>query len=167
MQVDVRSLANTLLKISWNKGVEVSNLKLQKLCFLAHGWHFGFFKTPLVRGDFEAWEYGPVQPVLYSQFKRFGRNPINVLATHLNVEIGDLEIAPLVNSPEAIKSIEFTFLRYGHMSAAQLVEITHAPGTPWDQTIRKYSESPSLGMIISNELVDAYFSNLRAKERHH
>lgn len=69
--------ANTAAEYICNKsGWTVSQLALQKILYLAHMVHLGRGAGPLVKGDFEAWDYGPVHPELYRKVKAFGAKPI-------------------------------------------------------------------------------------------
>ncbi len=62
MAISVLDAANHLCeKSEWT----LTQLELQKLLYLSHMIHLGFYKSPLVYGDFEAWEFGPVHPELY------------------------------------------------------------------------------------------------------
>ena len=46
----------------------LSNLAMQKLSYIAHMVHLASFDgEPLVFGNFEAWDLGPVHPQLYTQ----------------------------------------------------------------------------------------------------
>src|SRR5208282_4587731 len=54
----------------------VDPLKLQKLVYFAHGWHLALRDQPLIDELVEAWDYGPVVPSLYHQFKRYGNQSI-------------------------------------------------------------------------------------------
>src|SRR5712671_6840917 len=69
--VDPRAVANLLLKEARVRGQRVSNLKLQKLLFLCHALYLVRTGRPLVRGSFEAWQYGPVHREAYDAFKGF------------------------------------------------------------------------------------------------
>ena len=46
-------------------GWSVSNLKMQKILYIAHQYHLGNYGEPLVHALFEAWDYRPVHPDLY------------------------------------------------------------------------------------------------------
>lgn len=73
MTVSVLSAAKRLGETS---GWTLTNLHMQKMCYIAHMFHLGIEGTPLVDGHFEAWAYGPVHPVLYDKLKIFGPNPV-------------------------------------------------------------------------------------------
>ena len=73
MTVPVLSAAKRLGETS---GWTLTNLHMQKMCYIAHMFHLGNEHAPLVDGHFEAWEYGPVHPVLYNRLKGFGPHPV-------------------------------------------------------------------------------------------
>lgn len=55
----------------------ISNLKLQKILFMAQMVFMGQNEgRRLADADFEAWDYGPVEPTLYRKVRRFGSAPI-------------------------------------------------------------------------------------------
>ena len=49
---------------------------MQKVLYLSHRVCLGRYKTPLLPAPFEAWDFGPVQPILYHKLKRFGASPV-------------------------------------------------------------------------------------------
>lgn len=55
---------------------EITNLQLQKMLYIAQVFHLGQYKHHLFRAKFEAWDYGPVAPMVYHEFKIFGNKPI-------------------------------------------------------------------------------------------
>lgn len=55
---------------------KLSNLPLQKLLYLSHMMHLGMYDRPLVDGEFQAWNLGPVHPELYQKVKAYGAGPI-------------------------------------------------------------------------------------------
>ena len=76
------AIANYFLKSYEEKGIPP--LKMQKLVYIAHGWHLALYKEPLVADEYaEAWEYGPVFPSLHHEFKYRGRLPIIEFATDI------------------------------------------------------------------------------------
>ena len=57
-------VANAFLKKSQKDGTIITQMKLQKLVYIAHGWMLGLSGKPLVNQEPEAWERGPVFPQL-------------------------------------------------------------------------------------------------------
>jgi uncharacterized phage-associated protein len=71
--VGIFDLAKTICKMSgWN----LTHLKLQKVLYILQTYHLGRYDRPLFYGNFEAWDYGPVEPGVYSTFAYFGADPL-------------------------------------------------------------------------------------------
>lgn len=101
----------------------LSNLQLQKIIYMAQMVYMGQNAgRRLVDADFEAWDYGPVEPTLYRRVRMFGSSPI-----------GDVfyEALPF-NEKDPRRSVldevceELVKLRPG-----ELVDITHWPEGAW------------------------------------
>lgn len=148
MSVSVFSAARYLCEKS---GWGLSNLKLQKILYLAHMVHLGEHHQPLVNERFEAWDYGPVSPELYRQVKTFGSGPIrNVFHGFSNP--GD---------PSIRASLDDVYDQVGHLTAGQLVQITHRSGGAWDT----HYVPGVLGVRIPNEAIrEEYDERVRANE---
>lgn len=101
-------------------GWTVSNLQLQKLMYLAQMIHMGRTNgSKLFEGQFQAWDYGPVEPDLYHRVKAFGAGPVkDVFSKALAFEADDAR-------RRVMDDVCDRFLRY---SGGDLVEITH-----WDE----------------------------------
>lgn len=73
MTISVNAAAQYICeKSDWS----VTQLSLQKILYLAQMVHLGRYEKPIVAGNFEAWDYGPVHPSLYQKVKAFGSKPI-------------------------------------------------------------------------------------------
>ena len=84
MEYSAKAIANYFLELAAKHGEKVTPLKIQKLVYIAHGWHLALYEKPLVYDEFaEAWEYGPVFPSIYHEFKHFGGAPIAEPATDI------------------------------------------------------------------------------------
>jgi uncharacterized phage-associated protein len=118
--VSVLSAASHLANRS---GWTLSNLKLQKILYVAHMFHLGRNNgAPLVHGLFEAWDYGPVHPDLYRRAKIFGSDPVeNIFHGYPELEAGS-ERAIL---DEAYESL-------GSAAPGRLVNATHRKGGAWE-----------------------------------
>ena len=54
-------VANELIRVAHENGKSISNMKLQKLLYLAQGIHLALENgAPLFEDTIEAWKYGPV-----------------------------------------------------------------------------------------------------------
>lgn len=122
-------------------GWTVSNLRLQKLMYLAQMIYMGRTNGDrLFSGEFQAWDYGPVEPSLYHKAKAFGAAPVRDVffdAKTFNEE-----------SPrkKVLDDVCDRFLKY---SAGDLVEITHADSGAW----AKYYIPRARSIVIPDEAI--------------
>jgi uncharacterized phage-associated protein len=80
MPFPAEAVANEFLELAKKDGEALSPMKLLKLVYFAHGWHLALTGEPLIEEPVQAWQFGPVIPSIYHQFKRFGSGPINEFA---------------------------------------------------------------------------------------
>ncbi|WP_374942099.1 Panacea domain-containing protein [Sphingomonas sp.] len=158
---DVRDVANFILEAAERRGISVTNLALQKLLYFAHGWFFATLDRPLLKNKFEAWQYGPVQRVLYDQFKQHKNRPLNgVRARHLDPLTGEY----IVREPNIDRTDSDLILSvldwYGKYTASQLVDESHVEDGPWEYVWQQAEDSIYPGMRIPDELILMHFKRL-------
>lgn len=160
---DVRDVANFTLDHADARGLEITNLALQKLLYFAHGWFFAIFEKPLIKNKFEAWQYGPVQRVLYDQFKAFKDRPIRgVRATHINPTNGEpIYREPTIQAAHA-EVVRAVLQKYERFSAGQLVNKSHAEDSPWEFVWQQAEEVIYPGMRIPDALILDHFKRLNS-----
>ena len=130
-----KSLANYFLDLAKASGQSISPMKLQKLVYYAHGWYAGYTGEPLIDEQVEAWQYGPVIPSLYHEFKRFGAGDITGKA--MDFEGIELREVPVPADAGILKFLDSVWKNYGQFTGVKLSEMTHAPEGPWDQTWKR------------------------------
>jgi len=150
---DARGVANLMVRRAREMGVTVTNLALQKLVYFAHGWMLSRHGRPLVDGYFEAWQHGPVHPVLYANFKDHGRGTILSFAQKRDLMTGTISVAGEPTDPEALEVIDRVLQALGHQSTSQLVNLSHAKGGPWDEVVNKRPTETRLGLRIPDILI--------------
>lgn len=124
MAVNSLSAARTLCELrDWN----LSNLELQKLLYLGEMYSQGMYNEALIDDDFEAWDYGPVVPQVYSRARGYGSGPIP------NVFHWVPGIPKESKHYELLKQLAEQAQRY---TAGQLVNITHWNGGAWAKHYR-------------------------------
>lgn len=163
------AIANFFLHLAEETGAKITPLKIQKLVYISHGYHLAFTERdkeeaqPLVYDEnAEAWEYGPVFPSLYHEFKHFGKNPITEPAQDVKFFPVSGKIHRIVVTPEIDESDEFVkaLLRkiwevYGEFSGIDLSAITHKRGSPWYKTRKK--EKLLRNTHIHNKEIKKYY----------
>jgi uncharacterized phage-associated protein len=130
----------------------VSNLKLQKLLYLAHMFHLGKYDEPLITGNFEAWEYGPVQPEVYQTAKVFGSLPVeNIFRSILDAPDGT-----------EVELIDEAFKSLGNSAPGRLVSITHWEQGAW---AGNYASGFRGAQISNKEIQEEYEARVLAIEK--
>lgn len=137
-----------MLQIAQAKGVNLSNLQLQKLVYIAHGYLLGWKNKPLISEPIEAWNYGPVVSPIYHEFKSYRDGKIPV-SSEVKTELD--------SDDEALGVIDGVLGLYGNMNAIQLVNLTHQPDTPWDISWNKQGGKQYISYPIDNEIIKNHF----------
>jgi uncharacterized phage-associated protein len=149
-------IAYAFVKKGINEGKFVTQMKLQKLVYFAHGHHLIKYGTPLIDENFQAWLYGPVIPEIYDDFKLYGSRPITDTASWLPSEP---DKTPYLFDEESTDSINYTWEVLKDISAMSLSNWTHQPNSPWSKVYDPEIRSTP----ISNEDIKLYFEGLLIK----
>ena len=123
-------------------GWTVSNLALHKILYIACMVHIGRTGNPLIRGQFEAWDYGPVQTTVYHRVKAFGSGPIK----NVFHGISDAEGAEAETLEEACEALL-------EERPARLVAITHITDGAWT---KRYKEGGRSAVISNADMLEEY-----------
>lgn len=158
---DPKSIANYFLELAAASGEAITPMKLQKLVYYAHGWYAGYTQQPLINESVEAWQYGPVIPSLYREFRQYGSGEIKSKATEVGL-FGSSEV-PIPADPHIRAFLTNVWNSYGKYTGIALSEMTHASGTPWDQT---WGSNPGMrGLDIPFPCIAAWFGEAAAKAK--
>ena len=123
MAYDVKEIAKKIIaKTDTEHGDTISNLKLQKMLYYMQGFHLAFFGTPLFEEEIKAWQYGPVVPSVYEEYKRYESKAI------------DLPEGPVIELTEDEEAVfDNVYDEYNQFSAVALMKMTHKE-SPWSST---------------------------------
>ena len=160
MSTDGRAVANFVLDFCEYHGRPVTNLSLQKIVYFCHVWSLIEMQRPLLRHQFEAWQYGPVLQYLYREFKRFDDRPIAARATRINPTNGTKETVPYVFDQMTLDLLKKVTDFYSQLRAGDLVALSHAKGGPWEQTWN-HRTAVNPGMRIDDDSISSYYSTVR------
>ena len=153
MTYDARAAANFMLELAVSKRLALTPMAIQKILYYAHGWYLAQTGHPLLKQEFEAWDFGPVLGSVYTAFKKFGRDPVSQPATWFDPLTESVHPWTAEFNEGAAKLLRTIVMAYGHIDAYELSRMTHRPGGPWDQVWNKPDNKISLGMRISNEAI--------------
>lgn len=130
-------IANKIIsKTDLEHGDTISNLKLQKMMYYQQGFHLAYFGTPLFDEDIVAWQYGPVVPSVYKEYKSFESNSISTSKESISLSDDEEELFNNV------------YEEYNQFSAVALMKMTHEE-SPWKTT--------GINSVISRDKMAAYF----------
>jgi uncharacterized phage-associated protein len=162
MPYPAKAVANEFLELAKRDGKPLTAMQLQKLVYFAYGWYLAITGKRLINERIEAWQWGPVVPSLYSEFKRFGSDSITDFATETaSSRPYRVRSDDSIQDGEALRIIKRVWEVYGKYSASQLSTMTHEQNSPWAQT----PERDVKGTDIPDDLIATYFRRL-ANEQH-
>lgn len=159
MAYDGRTVANFVLDYCDKKNRPVTHLALQKIVFFCHVWSLVHLKRPLVKQKFEAWEFGPVLPYLYREFKDFDRSPVKSRATQINTLDGKLRIVDYDFDSQTAAFLAEIVEFYSRMRASDLVDLSHVAGGPWHR-VWNHPGQVKPGMKIDDAQIASFYSKI-------
>lgn len=124
---------------------QIDNLKLNKLCYYAQGWHLARYGTPLFSDAIQAWDYGPLIPDVYYAYRVCGSNPIQEAVEEFNEDM---------LSSEEKELLADVYIHYGKYTSSALIGMTHRDGTPWSKVYEK-----GMNRVIDTDIIKEYFMN--------
>ena len=156
--LDPRSLSNYILVVRRHFGFSTSNLELQKLAYFAYGKYLVTYQEKLCEGFFEAWEHGPVHPLIYREFREFGAGPITKRAESVDLISGETRpISPPADSRRRTHIAE-TVLQLRGLTATQLRRKSHAEGGPWHLVWESAKVNLASQVIIPDTVIEQAFN---------
>lgn len=142
------AIASYFLGKAISTGIHLTPMKMIKLVYIAHGWHLGFYRRPLISERVQAWKYGPVIETLYHHFKRYGAKPI---------ESYEADLLPRVHFSAAVPLLDRVWEVYSKYTGAQLSTMTHQQDTPWYEVwYRRGGQNESRATIPDDLICEHY-----------
>jgi len=126
-------IANYFLWRAKKEGVkDITPLKLVKLVYFTYAWYYAVYDQKLFAEKIEAWQYGPVVPSIYHEFKSFGNNPIDRYAINYDPKEGITRPIITREEDEIIYTVNAVWKSYRNMDGWSLSKITHeGSNSPW------------------------------------
>ena len=156
---DVLDVCRYVINYSNERGYGISNLKLQKILYFIQAYFLITEDTCCFSDKIEAWNFGPVVPRAYREYKGFGAGNIPPITSYLEKEGADdpwsarsvpfeESCIPLRDSDQINEVVD----QFGGYSATELLSLTHSQ-KPW---IDAYQ--PGRNREISINKIKEYFS---------
>lgn len=159
------AIANEFIRIGDRSNTRFTQMQLQKLVYIAHGWNLAINGERLTHDDPEAWIYGPVYRDIRKALRQYGSLPVTREILIGETRIGDFSDTPdeptraQLTDPER-NVIERVARDYGHYHAFKLSALTHEPGTPWS---RVYANGTGRYDEIPPEMIRDHFVRLATR----
>ncbi len=130
-------LCNNILVRAFQSNTPVTPMKLQKLMYFIACEYAKETDSDLFSEDFEVWQYGPVLPTVYSEFKTFRNMPITDYAKDAK---GTAYAVDEASAPTLKTIIDRVWDNLKTHDGVYLSKITHKDGSGWS---RAYGEGRS------------------------
>lgn len=135
-------IARYIIERCNSKNLAISNLKLQKILYFVQAEFLVVRNQPCFAEEIEAWDFGPVVPEVYQEYKIFGG---------ANIPVIERSLGPVIISSDDQELINGIVDECAQYSASTLVDITHRQ-FPWKNAYRRgYSN------VISKRSIQEYF----------
>lgn len=137
----------------------ISNLKLQKILYFVQAFFLEAKNEECFREEIEAWDFGPVVPEAYREYRKYGGNNIPPIEEYIDKSRGiwhavTKEFDVNIISESDRELINQMVNQCSSYSASELVEITHGQ-RPW---INAYIKG--FNNVISKEDISEYFRGI-------
>lgn len=149
-------IARFAINYSNKKEYGISNLKLQKILYFIQAYFLITVNKPCFSDSIEAWDFGPVVPVVYHEFKQFGSGNIPKIDSYFMGNIFDVKVKKFDDSSIDDcdkRNIESVIDEFKDFSATDLVKLTHSQD-PW-----KNAYVPFANNVITNESIKEFFND--------
>lgn len=110
--------------------LDLTNLKLNKLVYYAQVESIRRTGNLLFDDAIEAWQYGPVEPLVYHTFKKYGRG---IVAP---------DPSACAANGTAVEIIQYVSDTYGRLSAFDLVRLSHRSDGAWASVYKADANAP-------------------------
>lgn len=145
---DCREVAWETLKEARKIGVSLSNKRLQKIVYIAHGYFLALFNQPLVSDDVEFFEAGLYFPKIYLLFSEYEDKEIpvsNSIETDLRFD---------TNANFVITSV---LKLYGNHTLNELVKLTNGDSSPFKSSSK---DEINFSIIIKNDVIKNHYRKI-------
>lgn len=150
---DVNTIADYIIQCLNvdDEGMNLINLKLQKLLYYLQAWSLGINKERFLKSTFEAWVHGPVCKELYDRFKE-------TKSLYSFITLSDM----LDTSPKTkivagdVEFINFILENYAGFSGAELEAMTHKE-EPWIEARKGLAPMERGNRVISEASMSAFY----------
>lgn len=155
-------IANEFIRRSIRDNKPLTQMQLQKLVYISHGWNLAINGEALTHDNVQAWDYGPVYPDLWEALKGYGRSQITreIIASDYGIGLffeDPNQVCNATLTPDEEQVINEIYDQYSGLHAFQLSALTHQEDTPWHTVFVRQNQRRG---NINNESIQAHFLQL-------
>lgn len=140
MSMSPTVVCNNILRRAFNENIPVSPMKLQKLMYFVSCEYLKATDSDLLSENFGVWQYGPVLPTVYDEFKSFGSSSITKYAKDASGNSFAIDESTAPHLKSAIDRVWSTFKNFDGISLSQ---ITHKDGSGWSKAFSDHHSKVS------------------------
>ena len=163
MSYNVLDVCRHVINYSNEHDYGISNLKLQKVLYFIQAYFLINKKdhTPCFDERIEAWDFGPVVPEAYHEYKQYGSGDIPSVESYFLLDKDDIWNSKRIEYNDDIISSDDKILidrvidKFSNYSATDLVSLTHRQ-SPWIDSYAPYQNNE-----ITIEAIRRYFNGGR------
>lgn len=155
-------IANYIIHLALEEGIEVTNLHLQKILYYLQADSLFRSGEPLFNESIGKWRLGPVVSNVYHEYKEYGSQPIREIAEEIVFDEETMDINYVqfdVNDipRETRDDINQSVISLLNQPPFHLVDRTH-DHNPWSD-FRERIESGERGLEYTNDEIQEYFTH--------
>ena len=159
-------IANYIVSVAFRIGRPITNLHLQKILYYLQAKELVFEGIPLFNDTIEKWKLGPVVPQVYHEYKEYGSQPIEKIATEIIFDDKTFDIKPVEFNENDIEdgtkeNITPDIISLLNEDPFKLVDLTHEHD-PWKKD-KERIENGEKGLKYSNEEIYDFFTEFPEK----
>lgn len=157
---NVLDVSRYIINYSNKNDYGISNLKLQKILYFVQAYFLinTESKTPCFEEKIEAWDFGPVVPKAYHEYKQYGSGDIPTITSYIDFSTQDIWDSERIKyddqniSEKDRRLINEVVDKFADYTATDLVTLTHRQA-PW-----KDAYVPHMNREISVDSIRCYFN---------
>lgn len=164
MALGSREVAGMLVRLAASTEMPLSNMKIHKVMYFAHGHSLSLRGEPLIREPARAHRFGALYQKVYDALVIFGSEDLIGLRRHgprKALRCLDYVPARCEAAPSDWELVQAVWNNYGPLSDLRVHELFHVAGTPWEEIRTRFPDRDDI--VIPDELTTAYFQGKRSQ----
>lgn len=151
-ETSAHKVARVILHVAHERGLPITNLKLQKLLYYSQAWYLAILNKPLFHERIEAWVHGPVVPPVFGEYKACRWHPLSDPG-ETTIEEGDPAWPIRAHIAEVMDA-------YANLTGPDLESLTHRED-PWKKARNGIAQDASSNAIITHQSMIEFYGEVR------